>query len=248
MKEILIKSTVDETLQPSLFHKASGEKRPLLVALHTWSYDRFNQIDNMFPFAKEYDFNLLLPEFRGPNTPSNPKPSEACGSLFAKQDIKDSIDYIIANENVDDDNIFLVGLSGGGHMALLMAGFIPEYFRAIAAFVPITDLDKWSKENPSYGKHIEHCVGFDIEERKMRSPIAYLDTVAKSNLKIFHGKYDGCVPVSQSVDFYLELSKKYPKSRVFLDVFDGGHEFKSELFRTWILSQYKPHIASDVTG
>ena len=34
--------------------------------------------------------------------------------------------------------------------------------------------------------------------------------MAKSNLKIFHGKYDGCVPVSQSVDFYLELSKHVP--------------------------------------
>ena len=248
MKEILVKSTIDSSLQPSLFYKANGEKRPLLVGLHTWSFDRFNQIDNLLPFAKENDFNLLLPEFRGPNTPSNPNPHDACGSFLAKQDIKDAIDFVIANGDVDDKNVFLVGASGGGHMALLMAGFIPEYFRAIAAFVPITDLDKWSKENQSYGNHIEYCAGFDIGERNKRSPIFYLDTVAKSNLKIFHGKYDGCVPVSQSVDFYLELSGKYPKSRVFLDVFDGGHEFKSELFRTWILSQYKPHIASDVTG
>ena len=64
-KEILVKSTIDGTMQPSLFYKsASKEKRPLLVGLHTWSFDRFNQIANMLPVAEKYDFNLLLPEFR----------------------------------------------------------------------------------------------------------------------------------------------------------------------------------------
>ena len=43
-REILIKSTMDGTMQPSLFYKSeSNEKRPLLVGLHTWSYDRFTR-------------------------------------------------------------------------------------------------------------------------------------------------------------------------------------------------------------
>lgn len=67
-KEILIQSTLDGTLQPSLFYKAKGCQRPLLVGLHTWSFNRFNQIKNMLPYAEKYDFNLLLPEFRGANT------------------------------------------------------------------------------------------------------------------------------------------------------------------------------------
>ena len=47
-QEIFIKSTLDGTMQPSLFYaSASAQKRPLLVGLHTWSYDRFNQISNM---------------------------------------------------------------------------------------------------------------------------------------------------------------------------------------------------------
>ena len=44
-REILVKSTLDDSLQPSLFNRASRKGRPLLVGLHTWSYDRFNQID-----------------------------------------------------------------------------------------------------------------------------------------------------------------------------------------------------------
>ena len=102
--EILVKSTMDDSLQPSLFYKSkSKEKRPLLVGLHTWSHNRFNQIDNMLPFAEKYDFNLLLPEFRGSNLTTNPNCTYACGSSYAKQDVKDAIDYTLANENIDAD-------------------------------------------------------------------------------------------------------------------------------------------------
>ena len=247
-EEILVRSTVDKTEQPSLFYRAREKKRPLLVGLHTWSFDRFNQEGNLLPFAEENDFNLLLPEFRGPNTKSNKNGTLACGSRTAKQDIKDAIDYVIKNEVVDTENVFLVGLSGGGHMALLMAGFIPEYFRAIAAFVPISDLARWRVQNPSYAPHIDHCTGGDTDELKQRSPISYLDTAAKANLKLFHGKFDSCVPVTQSVEFYTAVTEKYPTSRVFLDIFDGGHQFSLPLFRTWILSQYKKSETVVVTG
>ena len=104
--ELLIPSTLDGSLQPSLFYRASKPNRPVLVGLHTWSFDRFNQINNMLPFAKEHDFNLLLPEFRGKNRKENPNCTQACGSLLAKQDIKDAIDYLIANESVDAENVF----------------------------------------------------------------------------------------------------------------------------------------------
>ena len=65
--EIWIPSTMDSTLQPSLFYRSDlSGKRPLLVGLHTWSWDRFNQIENMLPLAEKLGFHLLLPEFRGP--------------------------------------------------------------------------------------------------------------------------------------------------------------------------------------
>jgi poly(3-hydroxybutyrate) depolymerase len=166
-QEIYVKSTMDGTMQPSLFFKSdSVEKRPLLVGLHTWSFDRFNQISNMLPVCEQHDFNLLLPEFRGSNLESNPNCRQACGSELAKQDIKDAIDYLIDSDLVDKDNIFLLGLSGGGHMALLMAGMCPEYFKAIGAYVPITDLTKWAKENPKYSPHVLACC--DSEEEMLK--------------------------------------------------------------------------------
>ena len=249
-KEIYVRSTIDGSEQPSLFYASpSKEKRPLLVGLHTWSFDRFNQIENMLPFAEAQDFHLLLPEFRGPNTKKNPNCIEACGSDLAKQDIKDAIDYVLREyENVDAENIFLLGASGGGHMALMMAGFCPEIFRVIGAFVPITDLAAWAEQSEHYGKQVRACCGESAEEMAKRSPISYLDTIARANLKIFHGKYDKTVPVTHSLALYGALMEKHPTCRVFLDIFDGGHEMPMPTAETWILSQYKRSHGPSVTG
>ena len=66
-EEIFIKSTLDGTMQPSVLYRSENAGRPLLVGLHTWRYDRFNQVYSMVESAEKYDFNLILPEFRGPN-------------------------------------------------------------------------------------------------------------------------------------------------------------------------------------
>ena len=248
-RELLIQSSLDGSRQPSLFYQsASKEKRPLLVGLHTWSFDRFNQISNFLPVAERYDFHLLLPEFRGSNLKTNPNCTCACGSEYAKQDIKDAIDHVAATGTVDTDNIFMLGLSGGGHMAMLMAGFCPEQFKAVGAFVPITDLTAWVRENEGYREHVLACCGEDPEEMLRRSPIYWLDQIAHANIKIFHGKYDPVVPVSHSLNFYNRMMEKHPDSRVFLDVFDGGHEIDMTTALHWILSQYREEKKLAVSG
>ena len=70
----------------------------------------------------------------------------------------------------------------------------------------------------------------------------------KANLKIFHGKFDPVVPVSQSLSFYHTLMEKYPQSRVFLDIFDGGHEIDMDAAMYWFLSQYEKNELTKVTG
>ena len=246
--EISVRSSVDGTMQPSLFYQSPNPSRPLLVGLHTWSYDRFNQIDNMLPYAEKYDFNLLLPEFRGPNLITNPQKTFACGSKEAKNDVKDAIDYVLREYDVDAENILLLGLSGGGHMTLLMCGFCPELFKAAAAFVPITDLKKWTEENAGYREHVLACCSGSEEEMMKRSPVSYLETIAKANLKIFHGKFDPVVPVTHSIDLYDRLMEIAPASRVFLDIFDGGHEIDMEAAFYWLLSQYNEKVKVAVTG
>ena len=246
--ELLVPSTLDGTMQPSLFYKAKGEHRPLLVGLHTWSFDRFNQINNMLPYAEKYDFHLLLPEFRGNNLESSPNCTQACGSIYAKQDIRDAIDHVLAAHDIDRNNIFLLGNSGGGHMAMLMAGFCPTLFKAIGAFVPITDLEVWAGQNPDYRPHVLACTGGSREEMALRSPMTYMDTIAQANLKLFHGKYDPVVPVSHSLDFFSRMQLHYPTAHIYLDIFDGGHEMDMEAAFHWFLSQYRGGNKQKVTG
>ena len=247
--ELLIPSSLDGTMQPSLFTEAStAGKAPLLVSLHTWSFDRFNTVQQAGEYAEKYGWHVLFPEFRGPNLRSNPHCTEACGSPLAKQDIVDAIDYVCEHYAVDTDNIFLLGCSGGGHMSLLMAGYCPERFKAIGAFVPITDVERWLGENPRYTDAILACCNSDPEEMKRRSPMTYIDTIAKSNTKIFHGKYDPSVPVGHSITLFNRLTEAYPQSRVFLDVFDGGHEIDMEQAMYWFLSQYTADNKTEVTA
>ena len=249
MTEIHIPSTLDGTLQPSLLHLSdSPEKRPLLVVLHTWSYDRFNQIDDLLPLAKELDFNLILPEFRGPNLSTNPAPTQACASEAAMRDIRDAVDYVIDHGWADPSHIFLYGASGGGHMALMMAGYCPDLFEAIAAFVPITDLQKWADQNAGYRPHILACTTGDTAEMARRSPMSYVDDIARANVKIFHGKYDPSVPFTHSVELFNAITEKYPASRVYLDIFDGGHETDLHKARCWFLSQYLHTKETAVSG
>ncbi len=246
--EFYVKSTADGSEQPSLFFPTEAKgKRPLMVGLHTWSYERHNY-QKLLPLAERLGFNLLMPEFRGPNLVSNPNRFEACGSELAKRDIIDAIDYVLSHYDVDGENVFLVGGSGGGHMALLMAGYAPERFKAISSIVPITDLTKWVEQNPNYTEHIIACTGGDRNEMLARSPISYIDKIAKANLKIFHGKWDKSVPVSHSMILYNELFARHPKSRVYLEIFDGGHEMYAEGVELFIRSQYKIKGDETLTG
>lgn len=246
--EFFVTSKLDGTSQPSLFFSAEKKGRPLIVGLHTWSCERHNQIQKLLPLAEKLDFNLLLPEFRGPNLKTNPKPTEACGSELAKADIIESLDYALEHFDVDAENVFLIGGSGGGHMALLMAGYAPERFKAIASIVPITDLTKWVDQNPNYTEHIIACTSGDRAEMLTRSPISYIDKIAEANLKIFHGKWDRSVPVAHSIDFYNELISRHPRATVYLDIFDGGHEMCIGEIELFITKQYNKKPVDSLTG
>ena len=248
MQEFIVKSSIDGTEQPILFKKAQGkEKRPLLVCLHTWSCTRFDPLPRVEPFCDKHNFNLLLPEFRGPNLITNPNCKEACGSQKAKRDVLDAIEYVKANFEVDTDNILLFGCSGGGHMALLMAGIAPDLFRAVASFVPITNLAKWYEQNKKYAPHVKACCGTKAEMVR-RSPVSFMDGIARANVKIFAGKYDKTVPVSHSEDFYYNMKKKYPDAKIYLDIFDGGHDMDYDLAIHWYNSQMQKSQIEKVQG
>jgi pimeloyl-ACP methyl ester carboxylesterase len=247
IREIEVRSTSDGFLERCLFWRAPGSgPRPLLVGLHTWSSDRHNQADAMLPLAKRNAWHLLLPECRGPNLVENPRASQACASRLAMQDVVDAIESVAAANAVDRKSIFLLGVSGGGHMAMMMAGYRPMLWRSVGAFCGIADLESWHRENPSYSKHIAACCGGAPSDRtraeyRARSPITHVNEIAQSELTIYHGKYDKSVPFTHSMRIYMEICRVDPQARVFLNIFDGGHEMLLDAAERQFLASMSRH-------
>lgn len=192
-----------------------GDPFPLLVVLHTWSGNYLQGLD-VLPAVKQRKLVFVAPDFRGPNT--NP---DACASEAAIRDVLDAVDYAKKNARVDESRIYLLGGSGGAHMALMMAAKAPSLWAAVSAWVPISDLARWHAENiisrKGYDKHMEQVCGGapgkpgTDKEYRARSPLFFLEAAKGVPIDINTGIHDGhtggSVPVSHSLHAFNVLAK-----------------------------------------
>ena len=252
MQELQVHSSLDNTLQPSLFfHPGGTTPVPLVVGLHTWSYGRHNQEANYLPLCKKYHWALLLPEFRGANLATNPKCQESCGSDLAIADIVDAIGEVARQYPIDKSKIFLLGCSGGGHIALLTAAHHSDLFRGIDVWCPVTDLLRWHayamEQNLPYAEAIEACLGQTSEQYRQRSPIHYLAELSTQTLSLHHGRHDKIVPYHHSLKLSLELERL--SDHFYFDFFDGGHEQYPEWSFAWFSTlEGKSSRLKEITG
>lgn len=206
-------SELDQTMQPACFYKAAGdEPRPLVVALHTWSFGYDSDWTSYLIRCKKLNWHLIYPHFRGPNwTP------DALGSDLVVSDLKSCVDYVKSVCKVDTDRIYLVGGSGGGHASLLLAARASELWTAVSSWCPISNVGKWHQQcfekQRHYWKHIEDVCGGNpgtdetvAKDAAHRSPVTYLaDAKNKTIVDIGTGIHDGhtgSVPISQAFDAF----------------------------------------------
>lgn len=243
LDEIQYFCSADSTLQPAMFYNPeSSEKIPLLVGLHPWSADyKSSHGVKYFEWCKANDWMLIFPDFRGKNNRA-----EATGSDLAVQDIVDAVNYCISRYNIDENRIYLIGASGGGHMALLMAGRRPDIWAGVSAWVPITDLTQWYIETKNMGfgywTDIEKSCGGDptidtdaYESAMKRSPNYYLAEAANVSIDINAGIQDGhgsySVPISHSLNSFNILAVDQDTlSRSQIEFFTDGMKVPQSLF------------------
>ena len=119
----------DHSRQGAMVLGAAGEApRPLLVALHTWSFDfRHPSARGFAERCAERNWHLIFPNFRGPN--NHP---EGCGSELAVSDIVDAVRYMCERFPVDESRVYLTGgvrrrlryaASGGAASGVVGCGF-----------------------------------------------------------------------------------------------------------------------------
>ena len=203
---IEVRSSVDGSLQPAYLSLPTPTRSPapLAVLLHTWSFDAEQRDSTVEREARERGWLLLTPNFRGRN--DHP---EACGSDVAQQDILDAVAWTRQHYPVDKRRIYLLGLSGGGYMTMLMAARHPGPWAAASAWVGISDLRDWYAvhESDQYGAMMRGCFGGGPEisastaaAYRTRSPITYLRKRKKPvPLDLAAGRFDSTVALSHTL-------------------------------------------------
>ena len=225
IKKIEYLSSADSSMQPALFYAPKITKEPaaLLVGLHTWSGAYMQKMS--MPYGKwciENDWIFIHPHFRGPN-----RTKEATGSELVVGDILSAVEYAKKQANVDTGRIYLLGASGGGYTALLMAGRAPDVWAGVSAWVPITDLKDWYNEcrelQCSHADDIVKSCGGEpgtsaaVElEYVKRSPVTYLKGAVgvplDINAGIKDGHHSGGVPINHSLRGFNVVAA--PKDRI----------------------------------
>ncbi|GMW00882.1 MAG: hypothetical protein AMXMBFR84_20190 [Candidatus Hydrogenedentota bacterium] len=195
---IHVRSTVDGSKQPCLWKESlRREAAPLLVYLHPWRHGYDTDSRRWRAEAINRQWHFIAPHFRGPN-----KHADACASDIAKQDVLDAVDYACKFAKVDERRIYLAGVSGGAHMALMMAAHAPVRWAAVSAWCAPTDLVRWYQECVDAGskvyRHLEKIAGGKpegsnaaAEELKKRSPLFHIANANAIPLDISHGIRDG---------------------------------------------------------
>lgn len=191
---------------------SAGAPVPLLVFLHSWS-GGFEQGPPWIAQAKKMGWALAAPDFRGPN-----RRPEACASDLAVQDVLDAVEYARREARIDDSRIYLVGGSGGGHMALMMAARAPHVWAGVSSWCPITDLAAWHAESSArknnYARMLEQSCGgppgpSTEAEYRRRSPLFHLAAARGVPVDISTGIHDGhtgSVPVSHTLRAFNALA------------------------------------------
>lgn len=218
IEKISICSSIDRSEQPALFYSPSkNEPVPLLVSLHTWSADYLYPEPFYAHWCKKREWALIRPNFRGPNN----RP-EACGSELSVADVVDAVNEARNKANIAPERIYLAGVSGGAHAALLIAGRHPQIWAAVSAWCPIFSLANWHAEHrgggqpDNYARNLESAcggppeAGLEVSEQyRRRSPAHWLSRARGVPIDINAGIRDGhqgSVPVSHSLGAYNLLS------------------------------------------
>lgn len=215
--EVQIPSSLDNATQGAVLYKAkSNAARPLIVSLHTWSGD-YKQEDPLARIMKDYDYNYIHPNFRGPNyTP------QACGSEYVIADLEDAIAYAIANMKIDPNEVHIVGTSGGGYATLVAYMNVKYPVKSFSAWVPLSNLESWYWESVGRKQHYKDHVlkatssttELNVTEARKRSPyFQKYPADLRENAKLYiyagiHDGYQGSVPITQSIDMYNKIAKE----------------------------------------
>ncbi len=208
-----------------------GKSDPAIVVLHGWLEPEENGAEIVsivaWHLAREGYVTLALSMRGWPDTGDK----DDCGG---KQpvDVVEAVRWLSRQPGVNPNRIGLLGFSQGGQVALLAAALTRE-IKAVVAFFPVADLNRWAQTTQTPGikeGYIPNVCAKGLG-LKAKSPITAACAIDAPTLLI-HGDQDTRVPMDQS----LEMAKVMLDcgGKVQLQLVKGGEHMLKKGHEGWI--------------
>jgi dipeptidyl aminopeptidase/acylaminoacyl peptidase len=212
------------TLGGILFRPASISKPlPAIIVLHGWARPGVPGAPRVEGWARrlsEQGYTALALSMRG-WPPSGG--SDDCGEQ-QPDDVAQAADWLARLPGVNADSIGVLGFSLGGQVALL-AGARSSRIKAIVAYFPITDIERWRDTTSNTGIR-DFYVPQVCAAGRSNSPVNSANKI-RAPILLIHGDRDTWVPTEQSLRMREALQKA--NRYVELLVIGGGdHGFTGE--------------------
>jgi dipeptidyl aminopeptidase/acylaminoacyl peptidase len=212
------------TLGGILFRPASTSKPlPAIIVLHGWARPGVPgapRVEGTARRLSEQGYVALALSMRG-WPPSGG--SDDCGEQ-QPDDVAKAVDWLATLPGVDADSIGVLGFSLGGQVALLAGSRSPR-IKAIVAYFPITDIQRW-RDTTTNRDIRDFYVPQVCAAGRSNSPVNSADEI-RAPVLLIHGDRDTLVPTEQSLKMRQALQKanRYVELLV---IGGGGHGFTDE--------------------
>lgn len=195
-----------------------GKQYPVVMFVHGAGYLQ-NVSHRYTPYFREQMFHNLLVQKGYVVLDMDYRASKGYGAKWRSaiyrqmghpelEDYLDGVNWMVANQQGDANNVGIYGGSYGGFMTFMALLRAPEVFKSGAALRPVTD---WTTYNHEYTANILNTPELDPEAYKVSSPIEYAQNL-KGHLLIAHGMVDDNVFFQDSVRMaqrLIELKKDH---------------------------------------
>ncbi len=183
----------------------------------------------MFQYLLANGFSIFAPNFRG---------STHYGADFLKMveqdwgegprlDLLAGVEWLIKDKHINPQNMFIIGESYGGYLALLLHGRHPHLWKGVVNIFGPTNLISFVQSIPEFWRSsMKQRLGDAAEDRKRLikdSPITYLENMTKPML-IIQGANDPRVIKEESDQFVNKVRKQGVRVE-YLILKDEGHGF-----------------------
>jgi dipeptidyl aminopeptidase/acylaminoacyl peptidase len=212
------------TLGGVLFRPASTAKPlPAIIVLHGWARPGVPgapRVESTARRLSELGYVALALSMRGWPPSSG---WDDCGTQ-QPDDVAKAADWLAALPGVNPDSIGVLGFSLGGQVALL-SGARSNRIKAIVAYFPITDIQRW-KDTTSNAGIRNFYVPLVCGTGYANSPVHVAEQIHAPVLLI-HGDRDTEVPTEQSLRMQ-EALRKADRPVELLVIAGGDHGFRGE--------------------